>query len=159
MSDYDEVRAAVDVAADPSNPPGWDLLEYRGYRGSVLFDAAAGEFHGRLANVRAIVTFVGRSADEVKAAFRDSVEDYLHWVAEDGYEPCPPRPGPCGEPYLTHLPYHACRAIEAAAHAAGQSVGEWVAARAAEAVADPPEPHRPPADAQRTAPNATAARA
>ena len=159
MNDCDGVRAAVDVAADPANPPGWDLLEYRGYRGSVLFDAAAGEFHGRLVNVRAIVTFVGRSADEVKAAFRDSVEDHLQWAVEEGREPEPPGSGPCGAPYLTHLPYHACRAIEAAAHAAGQSVGEWVAARAVEAVADPPEPHRTPKDSQRTVPNATAARA
>ena len=140
VSRRNEVRAAVDFAADPSNPPGWDLLEHRGYRGSVLFDAAAGEFHGRLANVRAIVTFVGRSVDELKAAFRDSVDDYLQWAVEEGREPEPPGAGPCGEPYLTHLPYEACRRIEKAAHAAGQSVGEWIADRAAEAVASESEP-------------------
>ena len=154
--------AAVDLAApDDPNPPGWDLLEYRGYRGEVMLDAAAGCFHGNVVNMRPDgVTFVADSVGGLQEALKDSVDDYLRHCAEHGHEPCPPRPGPCGEPYLTHLPYHACRAIETAAHAAGQSVGEWVAARAAEAVADPPEPHRPPADAQqRTAPNATAARA
>ena len=148
------------VAYEPGNPPGWDTLEYRGYRGAVIFDVAADELYGHVANIRPDgINFVGRTTEELRVALRESVDEYLAYCEKRGHEPCPPLPGPCGEPYLTHLPYHACRAIEAAAHAAGQSVGEWVAARAAEAVADPPAPHRPPADAQRAAPKATAARA
>ena len=150
--------AAVDLAApDDPNPPGWDLLEYRGYRGEVTLDAAAGYFSGHVVNMRPDgVTFIADSVGGLREALKDSVDDYLQYCRERGKEPNPPLPGPCGEPYLTHLPYHACRAIREAAHRAGQSVGEWVADRAAEAVADPAEPHRPPPDSSRPHPQATA---
>ena len=134
------MTAAAPTDPEAPNPPGWDTLEYRGYRGTVLFDEAADAFYGHVANLRRDgVTFVGRTTEELRKALRDSIEFYLECCAADGREPEPPGAGPCGEPYLTHLPYEACRRIEKAAHAAGQSVGEWIADRAAEAVASESE--------------------
>ena len=114
-------------------PPGWDTLEHRGYRGTVLFDGTAGAFHGSVVNTRDGITFVGRTAEEVRTAFRQSVDIYLRGCASDGRPPSPPEPGPCGEPVVTHVPYHLANAVEAAAVRAGQSLGAWIADRVAEA--------------------------
>lgn len=58
-------------------------LEHRGYiAGPIEFDEEQGLFHGIVAGLRDVVTFAGRDADELKAAFRDSVEDYLAYCAD-----------------------------------------------------------------------------
>ena len=61
-------------------------MEYKGYNATVEFDDEAGIFHGEVALVRDVITFQGTSVDELRQAFRDSVEDYLEWCAERGEE-------------------------------------------------------------------------
>ena len=63
------------------------MLEHKGYRGHVEFDAKAGIFHGEVLDTRDVITFQGRSVKEIWKAFRDSVEDYLEFCAERGEEP------------------------------------------------------------------------
>ncbi len=58
---------------------------YKGYFGSVTYDDEAGTFFGRVANLqRDGITFEGKSVEELRAAFRESVDDYLAWCAEEG---------------------------------------------------------------------------
>ena len=57
-------------------------MEYKGYTGIVEFDDEAEIFHGEVANLRAVITFQGRSVDELREAFEGSVDDYLEWCAE-----------------------------------------------------------------------------
>ena len=58
-------------------------LEHKGYvAGPIEFDEGQGLFHGIVAGLRDVVTFAGRDADELKAAFRDSIEDYLALCAD-----------------------------------------------------------------------------
>ena len=59
-------------------------MGYKGYHATVEFDDEAGIFHGEVALVRDVITFQGTSVDELRQAFRDSVEDYLEWCAERG---------------------------------------------------------------------------
>ena len=61
-------------------------MEYKGYNATVEFDDEAGIFHGEVALVRDMITFQGTSVDELRQAFRDSVEDYLEWCAQRGEE-------------------------------------------------------------------------
>ncbi|MFC6619261.1 type II toxin-antitoxin system HicB family antitoxin [Deinococcus radiophilus] len=68
-------------------------LEYKGYVGSVTFDAEAEILHGTVVNTRDVITFQGKSVSETKAAFEDSVEDYLEFCAELGREPEKPMSG------------------------------------------------------------------
>lgn len=68
-------------------------LEYKGYVGSVTFDAEAEILHGTVVNTRDVITFQGQSVEEIKAAFVDSVEDYLEFCAELGREPEKPMSG------------------------------------------------------------------
>ena len=70
------------------------MMEYKGYFGSVLFDDEAGTFFGRVANLqRDGITFEGSSVDELRAAFRESVDDYLAWCEEEGKAPDKPYSG------------------------------------------------------------------
>ena len=62
-------------------------MEYKGYTGIVEFDDDAEIFHGEIANLRDVITFQGRSADELRQAFVDSIDDYLSWCAECGNLP------------------------------------------------------------------------
>ena len=58
------------------------MLNYKGYTGHVEFDDEAGLFHGEVWDVRDVVTFQGKSVDELERAFKDSVDDYLEFCEE-----------------------------------------------------------------------------
>lgn len=68
-------------------------MEYKGYIGQVEFDDDAEIFHGEVVNTRDIITFQGKSVEELKTAFNDSVDDYLDWCAERGEESDKPYSG------------------------------------------------------------------
>ncbi len=69
------------------------MMEYKGYIGVVEFDSEARIFHGEVVNTRDVITFQGSSVDEIDRAFRESVDDYLEWCAEEGTEPEKPYSG------------------------------------------------------------------
>jgi predicted HicB family RNase H-like nuclease len=69
------------------------MLEYKGYTGHAIFDDEAGIFHGEIENTRDVITFQGRSVDELETAFRESIDDYLEWCAERGKSPDKPFSG------------------------------------------------------------------
>ncbi len=69
------------------------MMEYKGYVGQVEFDDHANIFHGEVINLRDVVTFQGATVEELRAAFRESVEDYLEFCAERGESPDRPYSG------------------------------------------------------------------
>lgn len=70
-----------------------NMLEYRGYLGSILYGEEEETFHGRLEFIRDLVTYQGRSAKSLKAAFCDAVDDYLRLCDEQGRKPDIPLKG------------------------------------------------------------------
>ena len=68
-------------------------MNYQGYQASVTFDEEADIFHGSVVNTRDVITFQGRSIDEIRIAFKDSVNEYLKFCAERGREPEKPYSG------------------------------------------------------------------
>lgn len=68
-------------------------MEYKGYIGHVEFDDDAEIFHGEVINTRDVITFQGKTVEEIKQAFRDSVEDYLEYCAKLGQQPEKPFTG------------------------------------------------------------------
>ena len=62
-------------------------MEYRGYRGVVSRDGPPGLLHGEVVGIRDVITYQGRSASEVRRAFKDSVDEYLAMCSERGREP------------------------------------------------------------------------
>ena len=47
------------------------MLKHKGYAGEVVYDDDAGLFHGEVIDLRDVVTFQGRSVDELEEAFRE----------------------------------------------------------------------------------------
>ena len=68
-------------------------MEYKRYHGKVDFDEEAEIFHGEVINVKDVITFEGKSVEELKQAFQDSVDDYLAFCEERGEEPEKPYSG------------------------------------------------------------------
>ena len=69
------------------------MIRYKGYTGRVEFDEEGEIFHGEVCGLRDVVTFQGRSAKELKKAFRDSIDDYLELCSDLGQEPDKPFSG------------------------------------------------------------------
>jgi predicted HicB family RNase H-like nuclease len=63
------------------------MMKYKGYIGHVEYDDGAKIFHGEVVGLTDIITFQGKSVDELEQAFRDSVDDYLAWCKERGEKP------------------------------------------------------------------------
>ena len=68
-------------------------MEYKGYIGKVALDEEAGILHGEVINTKDVITFQGRTVDEITQAFRDSVDDYLAFCTDRGEKPDKPFSG------------------------------------------------------------------
>ena len=63
------------------------MMKYKGYIGHVEYDNEAKIFHGEVVGLRDIITFQGKSVDDLEQAFKDSIDDYLAWCKERGEKP------------------------------------------------------------------------
>jgi predicted HicB family RNase H-like nuclease len=52
-------------------------MKYKGYIGHVEYDDEAKIFHGGVNGLRDIITFQGKSVEELEQAFHDSINVYL----------------------------------------------------------------------------------
>lgn len=106
------------------------MMTYKSYEAIVEFDEDADIFHGEVINLRDVITFQGRSVDELKLAFAELVDDYLAFCKARGEEPEKPFSGQfvvCAEPSLH-------KAMAGAAKRAGVSLNKWVTATLERAV-------------------------
>ena len=69
------------------------MMEYKGYFGTVEYDAQAKIFHGDIINTKDVITFQGITVKEIEQAFKDSINDYISWCKEEGVEPEKPYSG------------------------------------------------------------------
>ena len=99
------------------------MLAYKGYHGVFDYDPEADIFNGEIVNLSDIVTFQGRSIDELKTALEESVEDYLEFCAAKDKPPEKPYSGRFNVRLAPEL--HQRIALEAAS--AGKSLNGWVA--------------------------------
>ena len=68
-------------------------MTHDGYVARIELDEEAGLFHGEVINTRDVLTFQGRTLDELKAAFADTIADYIEWCGERGKQPERPYSG------------------------------------------------------------------
>jgi len=99
------------------------MLNYKGYVGHAEFDDEAGLFHGEVVDLRDVVTFQGRSVEELEQAFRDSVDDYLEFCSQRGEEPDKPFSGRL----MLRLPPPLHRRVYVRARREGKSLNQWIA--------------------------------
>lgn len=62
-------------------------FEYKGYMGSIDFNADDMVLHGKILYVNDVVTYQGDTMAELKTAFEESVDDYLETCAMVGKAP------------------------------------------------------------------------
>ena len=109
------------------------MMEYKGYMATVEFDADANLLHGRVVNTRDVITFQGRSVDEIQQAFIDSVEDYLEFCATRQEVPERPFSGKL----LLRMSPELHRSVTICAARQGMSVNKWMVLQLKESVASP----------------------
>jgi len=98
------------------------MMQYKGYTGKVEFDNEADIFHGEVIGLRDVITFQGRTVNEVKEAFRESIDDYLAFCAKRGEEPEKPFTGK----FILRLPPDLHRKVYIAAKESESSLNSWI---------------------------------
>jgi len=68
-------------------------MVHKGYKGHFEYDESADIFHGQVIGIRDVVTFQGRSIDELKTALEDSIDDYLEMCEQEQKSPDKPFSG------------------------------------------------------------------
>ena len=97
-------------------------MTYKGYGAKVEFDDDAMIFHGEVIGIRDVVTFQGKTVNELKKAFHDSVDDYLDMCQSRGEEPEKPFSGK----FVVRVSPDVHRKMYMAAKKAGQSINAWL---------------------------------
>lgn len=98
------------------------MLNHKGYTGRAEYDDKSGLLHGEVLDLKDVVTFQGRSVNDLEAAFRDSVDDYLEFCAERGEQPDKPFSGRL----MLRLPPELHRKVFVKAQHEGKSLNQWI---------------------------------
>lgn len=64
-----------------------DILEYKGFIGSVHFSADNDTFFGKIEEIDDLVTFEASTVKSLHKAFEDAVDDYLELCKQANKEP------------------------------------------------------------------------
>ncbi|MGL5134289.1 MAG: type II toxin-antitoxin system HicB family antitoxin [Planktothrix sp.] len=98
------------------------MLTYKGYTAQIEVDAEKAILFGRVLDIKDVITFQGKTVEEARQAFHDSVDDYLDFCEELGEKPDKPFSGKL--PFRTTPECH--RQIFLAATKAGKSINAWM---------------------------------
>ncbi len=98
------------------------MMTYKGYTAKAEFDDEAMVFSGEVVGIRDVVTFQGKSVEELERAFRDSVDDYLDMCRERGEEPDKPFSGR----FVVRVSPETHRKIHISAKKEGISINAWL---------------------------------
>lgn len=69
------------------------MLKYKNYAGVVEYDAEGKIFTGEVVGLRDVITFQGRTPEELEDSFRESIDFYLEMCARDHVSPQKPFSG------------------------------------------------------------------
>ena len=70
-----------------------NIMDYKGYYGSVNFDPDEPIFYGKLEFIRALVSYEAEDAVGIQQAFHEAVDDYLVMCKSENIEPEKPCKG------------------------------------------------------------------
>jgi predicted HicB family RNase H-like nuclease len=98
------------------------MMKYKGYMGIVRFDDEAELFVGHVLNIRDVITFEGRTVDDLRKSFQESVDFYLACCKADGVKPEKPFSGTI----IVRTKPEIHRALSILAEAKGKSVNRMI---------------------------------
>jgi predicted HicB family RNase H-like nuclease len=70
-----------------------EMLEYKGYNGSVLYSAADRILYGRVVGTRDAITYEGSDVTGLERNFKKAVDEYLRFCKAEGKAPDTPFKG------------------------------------------------------------------
>ena len=109
-----------------------DMLSHKGYFGSIHYNAGDRVFYGKIEFIRALVSYEGRDADTLEAAFAEAVEDYLACCAEQGKAPEKPFKGS----FNVRIPPELHERVAIAASQHGMTLNRFITEALSQAVND-----------------------
>jgi predicted HicB family RNase H-like nuclease len=68
-------------------------MQHKGYIAKVEYDDSVGYFHGSVQNTRDVITFEGKTGEELQHEFAASIADYEDMCKKAGVEPEKPYSG------------------------------------------------------------------
>ena len=64
-----------------------DMMDYRGYYGSVHYSDDDRVFHGKIEFIRGLVSYEGGDVEGLHQAFEEAIDDYIELCAQQGTAP------------------------------------------------------------------------
>ncbi len=98
------------------------MLNYKGYTGQINYDDEMKILHGEVIDTRDVITFQGKTVDEIEQAFRESVDDYLEFCNERGEQPDKPFSGK----FILRMTPKLHHKLYLKANRSGKSLNRWV---------------------------------
>lgn len=66
---------------------GSTMMHYKGYSGQMTYDDKAKVFHGEVIGLKNLITFRGKSVEELEKSFKESINFYLEWCKSERVQP------------------------------------------------------------------------
>lgn len=98
------------------------MMEYKGYFARVEFDDDESIFHGKVINLKDVITFEGETVNELERAFHDSVDDYLAFCEARGESPDKPYSGK----FVVRINPELYKFVLLKARKKGKSLNGWI---------------------------------
>ena len=99
------------------------MLKYKGYFGSQIeYDTDGKIFTGEVLGLRTVLTFQGRTPEEIETSFKETIDLYLEMCQEDGVSPERPYSGK----FNVRIPPELHREIALHAISEKKSINDWV---------------------------------
>ena len=105
------------------------LMRHGDYIARVTYDEAIDSFFGEVINTSDVITFYGRSVEDLHQEMANSIEAHLEACRAKGMEPSRPYSGK----FNVRLAPEEHARVAAAAAATGKSMNSWVAEALSEA--------------------------
>ena len=64
-----------------------NLMEYKGYLGSVNYNDEDKIFYGRIEYIRSLISYEGHDVESLRNSFHEAVDDYLELTRNQNIEP------------------------------------------------------------------------
>jgi predicted HicB family RNase H-like nuclease len=109
-------------------------LAYKGYMGLLEVDLDAGELFGRTVGMRDVITFQGKTIEEARTSFEESIDFYLDCCRKEGKQPDRPYSGRFNVRITPELHRRLVMLAESRGQSLNEAVGEALAVAAGEAL-------------------------
>lgn len=64
-----------------------NILEHKGYNGTVEYSAEDNVLFGKVIGIKSLISYEGQSVEELKKDFEGAVDEYLEYCEENNIEP------------------------------------------------------------------------